>query len=49
MIRDVPSTTRLTISVSCARGLDESHCRLSSASAGSAAEKKRRRFDSGES
>ena len=49
MIRDVPSTTRLTISVSWARGSDESHCFLSSASAGSAVEKKRRRLDSGES
>ncbi len=49
MIREVPSTMRLTMSVSCDRGLDESHCRARSASEGLALEKKRRFLDSGES
>ncbi len=49
MIREAPLTIRMTIRVSWTRGLEESHCRSRSAFAGSAMEKKRRRFDSGES
>ena len=49
MIRETPPTIRLTINVNCDRGSDESHNRARRASGGSAVEKKRRRFDSGES